>query len=226
TVSSMRPIEDEATEDILPAVLAAASRSPDKLRDTALVLVVMGTSLAPIEIALLRVDDFLNADSSIKHRSVVRAEIALNRKERPLHWVNARICKSISRYLSWRVQHGFDVTGRAEFRGLNPDSALFLTTTGLPMKVRERPSPRGAHRICATIQSIFHRLFLDANVAVTARDGRRRFAERLYTMGGDVEEIRTHLGVRYMREVWQLIGPAARQHAKGDRITHLLQQLI
>lgn len=63
-------------------VAAVTGQSPQ--RDVALLAVAYGLGLQSNEVARLAVSDYLRPDGSIKRETVLRREIAFNRKERPL----------------------------------------------------------------------------------------------------------------------------------------------
>jgi len=91
-------------------------------RDVALLHVLFGTALCPTEIALLRVDDYLNDNGTVKRDWKVREAIAYNQRERPLFWVNKKVVACVDSYLEHRRSVGLGVSSRDAYRGLQPDS--------------------------------------------------------------------------------------------------------
>jgi integrase/recombinase XerD len=90
-------VEDKDLDLILRVTKATCGSHA--LRNVALMLTLFGTGLKPSEIAALRVDDYLDKHGKPKIDTIVRAEIAFNGRERPLMWVNKRLCKAIDDYL-------------------------------------------------------------------------------------------------------------------------------
>jgi integrase len=173
----------------------------------ALLHVLFGTALTPREIALLRVDDYLTESGERRKEWRVRAEIAYNGHERPLYWVNAKLTKALDAYLDERLQAGHGVSSRtAAYRGLDQESALFLTESGGPMAMTKRVKDGKAYHTADHLTAIFGRLFRQAGIeGASATSGRRTFATKLYRKGYDVVHIRKLLGHSSIKAVQKLV---------------------
>lgn len=176
------------------------------MRDVALLYVLFGTALTPTEIALLQVSDFLTAKGAVKAESSIRAEIAFNQKERPLFWVNKKVVDAIERYLEERIKLGFGLAARDSFRGLAPDSAIFLSEQGGSMAMTKRIVDGKAYYACDVMTSIYRKLFLQAGIeGASATSGRRTFASTLYRKGYDVRHLQELLGHSSISAVKKLV---------------------
>lgn len=189
------------------AVKVAGVTGRNKERDIALLHVLFGTALTPTEIALLRVDDYLNDDGCVKRDWKVREAIAYNRHERPLFWVNKKVIASMDRYLEYRRNAGLCVTARSNsYRGLQPDSSLFLTEDGRNMAMTKRVSEGKAYYACDVLTSLFRKLFKQAGIeGASATSGRRSFATKLYRKGYDIRHIQELLGHSSIKAVRKLV---------------------
>ncbi|MFJ2991233.1 tyrosine-type recombinase/integrase [Pandoraea sp. NPDC087047] len=186
----------------------AAITGQSKERDVALLLIAYGTGLAPNEIAKLTVADYLQVNGEIKADSVVRAEIAFNGKARPLFFTSAKVCEAIDSYLSLRAATRQGVTNqRAAYRGLDPQSPLFLAADGAPFSFTKRVSPNGvASYSCESLTEIYRRLHHQAGIPNgNASAARRTFAVRLHRQGRSLKLIQELIGVSSLTAVKKMV---------------------
>jgi integrase len=66
------------------------------IRDAALLSVLYGTGVVLAELVGLRVSDYLTVSGTVRHNSVLRAQIAYNDLERPLFWVSPKVIAAVS----------------------------------------------------------------------------------------------------------------------------------
>ena len=113
-----------------------------------------------IEIARLKVSDYLRPDGSVRESSVMRAEVAANGRARALFFRSARACAALDAYVHERLRRKLGLGDLSIYRGLHPDSSLFLTQEGRPFEVKAR-SADDARPTCrlmlATLQSALRR---------------------------------------------------------------------
>jgi integrase len=172
--------------------------------------VLFCTGAKPIEIARLEVRDYLNSDGSIRERSEMRPETAVNGRSRPLFFTSSRACAAVDAYLVERRRRKLGVTvaasGLDAYRGLDPSSALFLTEGGWPFEIGGR-GPNDQRETCrlmiATLRSIFKRA---GWTGVTAQSARRVVARRLADKGADGAQVGEILGLSSSRAVRRLLG--------------------
>ena len=196
-------VEDK---DFNHAVKVASVTGRNQIRDVALLHVLFGTALTPTEIALLRVDDYLREDGTVKQDWMVREHISFNNKERPLFWTNQKVTAKLDDYLEFRRKTGLAITAKSAFRGLQPDSTLFLTEDGGSMAMTKRVSEGKAYYSCDVLTSLFKKLFVQAGIeGASATSGRRTFATKLYRKGFDIRHIQEVLGHSSIKAVKKLV---------------------
>jgi site-specific recombinase XerD len=190
------------------ALKVAAVTGQNAARDVALLLVFYGTGLTPNEVAKLMLSDYLSADGDVRAETLLRAEIAFNRKPRPLIWASSKICTAIDDYLAYRlaVRHGV-TTSTAAYRGLDPNSPLFLTGEGEPFAFTRRITPAGTVSCsCESLTEIVRRLHLQAGIVHgNASAARRTFAVRLHRDGRSLKLIQQLIGVSSLSAVKNLV---------------------
>lgn len=198
-------IEDRQIEHLLKAT-AAYSRVP--LRDTALLLVLYGTALSVTELATITVGDYLDAGGSVRIASKVRVDVAHNGEERPLFWSNKRIVAALDAYLAWRVERkqGISVK-KGAYRGLDPESALFLTEDGGAYSLTKRALPSGVLSYsCNSLGAYISRLHANAGIeGGSAQSARRTFAVKQHRQGRDLVHIAAILGHKSVSTTKRLV---------------------
>ncbi len=97
-------------------ILAVAGRGPVHLRNTALVLVMLGNGLGISNLRELKVRDFLHADGSVRRDARLEPKHD-SREPRRLLWLNPRVVCRVEAYLTRRTP---SAEGRAvAYRGLD-----------------------------------------------------------------------------------------------------------
>lgn len=187
-------IEDRQFEHMVKAT-AGYSRTPE--RDVALLFVLYGTAMATTELATITVSDFLEPKGTVKVTSAVRVDVAHNGTVRPLFWSNKRVVAALDKYLEWRVtnKHGVTVK-KSAYRGLDPDSPLFLTDDGRPYALTKKSLPSGVLSYsCNTLGALISRLHSNAGLeGSSANSARRTMAVKLHRQGYDLVHIAKILG--------------------------------
>ena len=198
-------------EEIAIGASRVRRRSDNANRDVALMFVLFCTGAKPIEIARLEVRDYLNRDGSVRERSEMRPEAAVNRRSRPLFFTSSRARAAVDAYLTERSRKGLGVAVGSDapaahgYRGLDPFSSLFLTETGKRFEVTGRgpDDPRATCRhMIATLRLIFRRA---GWTGVTSQSARRDVARRLADKGADRAQVGEILGLSSTRSVRRLL---------------------
>ena len=187
--------------------VARASSSENGARDAALLLILFGTGLKPVEAARLTVRDYLGADGHPLSDGQVRAEIAFNGQSRPLMWVNKKLVKAVDAHLAERLARGHGVvTNNEAYRGLDPDSALLVSgRTGQGLKVtrvvRDGKASYRADQITALVSRLFRRAGVEG---ASANSARRTLAVKLKRQGIDERHIAEIVGMKSLKAVKEL----------------------
>jgi integrase len=193
-------------QEIERAVTMIRQHSNCRKRDTALLLALLSTAAKPLEIARLLVCDYLTGDGQVREESVMRADAAINGKRRPLFFASAKVVAAIDAYLEERVRRGQGTKNPMMYRGLDPESKLFLTGDGHAMPIKVRSVGNRRHYRCGVILDIYRRIFARAGLkGVSALSARRTIAERLLDRGCDVHQVGAMLGLKERNSVRNLI---------------------
>jgi len=86
-------------EEIADGAIRVRQRSQNANRDVALMFVLFCTGAKPLEIARLQVRDYLDRDGSVRERSEMRPEAAVNGRSRPLFFASSRTRAALDAYL-------------------------------------------------------------------------------------------------------------------------------
>ena len=177
-------------------------------RDAALLLVLYGIALTTTELATIKVSDYLGVTGKRRVTSSVRSDISHNGIERPLYWSNPRVVESLDTYLEWRLkkEHGTTET-KGEYRGMDPESPLFLTDLGRPYSLTTRTLPSGAVSASSNaLGALLSRLHATAGVPNgTAQSARKAWAIKQYRNGVGLEYIAALLGHRSIATTKRLV---------------------
>jgi integrase len=183
--------------------LRACSRSAN--RDIALIYTLLCTGLKTMELALLEVRDYLDEHGEAKRVSTMRAEAAASGIERPLFFNSTRAVASIDIYLEERIRRRLGIGEPGRFRGLDPNSRLFLTEAGRPFLITRR-SRTDSRLTSKYLQATLRLAFARAGwVGMTAQQARRQVALSLDRQGADRAQLQELLGLRSPRQVRRLL---------------------
>lgn len=199
--------------DVRIALQRARLRSPMPTRDVALVALLFATGARPLELARMSIGDYLHEDGSVRAVSLLRAEVSLNRKERPLYFVSPGLLQALEAYLGERVKVCKSSDPRAaRYLGFEPEERLLLNDAWQPYRVDEFEGAHGKTRyLCramlVTCRKVFRRIAMPGVSALTVR---RTVAARLAERGADEKQIGKILGIYERKSVRGLL-PRQRQ---------------
>lgn len=198
-------------DDIAFVVQRTRMRSTSPLRDVALLYVLLSTGARPLEIARLEVRDYLNQNGSVREESMMRAEVAVNRRARPLFFANTKTKEAVDRYLGERLRRRSGMEKFPGFQGLDPYSRLFLTEAGDPFEIVSYGENGQTRFLCRGILDAYRKIFRRTGLeGVSALNVRRTVAARLFERGADENQIGEVLGISEMKSVRELL-PKVRQ---------------
>ena len=159
--------------------------------------------------------DYLTEDGSVREESVMRADAAINGKARPLFFASTKVVAAVDAYLEERVRRGQGTTKSTKYRGLDPDSGLFLTRAGHDMPINIRAVGNRKHHLCDAIRYIYRKIFARAGLKdVSALCARRTVAKKLTERGCDLNQIAEVLGLTERDAVLNLM-PNERESLKA-----------
>lgn len=220
-MAKMPVLEEHQLRDMI-SIAGVTGWSP--VRDAALLCVLYGTGVLLAELVGMSVSDYLTVSGTVRHNSVLRAEIAYNDIERPLFWVSPKAIAAVNAYLAFRAAEGHGVSKHeSEYRGLDPDSALILKTDGSPYKLTARKLQSGEMCYsCDSLAEVIRKLHTQAGIDGNAGRARRTFAVRLYQKGYDLRNIATLLGHKSLESTRALVEDASAFVNLGDLVVGVL----
>ena len=195
-------------DDIAFLVHRTRMRSPCPHRDVALLYVLFSTGARPLEIARLEVRDYLNQNGYIRTESLMRAEVAVGGKARPMYFASARVNEAIDSYLAGRSSQSSKALPAedAQYRGIAPHSQLFLTDSGTPFEIVRYGELGQTRFLCRGILDTYRKIFRRAGIeGLSALGARRMVAARLFERGADEDQIGEVLGIGEMKAIRQLL---------------------
>ena len=153
------------------------------------------------ELSLIEVADVLTPKGALRKKWVLRKEIAFNGYARELYTEHESLVDYLNSYLSFRIEHKQHVTNIGEYRGLDPESKLFLSPEGEPFKFSRREAGKKLNLQPTGMNAYFKRLILNAGMSgITYKDFRRSLAIQMYREGarntGVIKDIMQYLGIR------------------------------
>lgn len=166
-------------------------------RNLALLYANYGTGMMLTELATIKVSNYLKPNGEILTDSIIRSDISYNGKERKLYWSNEKVTNSIDKYLDYRLtQKHRTVPNQTAYRGLAPESPIFLTRDGFPYLLTQRITRVGTKSYsCDSLSQLFRHLHKQAGIdGASAMSGRKTFAVRLHQSGYDIKFINELLG--------------------------------
>lgn len=209
--SAEKKLRHVTADELTAGARRVRARSSNANRDVALMYVLFCTGAKPIELARLRVRDYLNEDGAPRETSVMPSYAAVGGRERPLYFGSPRVQEVVDAYLLERYRRKLGAGQKGLFRGLEPDSGLFLTEKGAHFDLR--PRRRGDTRMncplmVATLRATFKRAGWDG---VTAQTARRQVARNLAERGARDKQLCEVLGLRSQRAARRLLNADPRQ---------------
>jgi integrase/recombinase XerD len=155
-------------------VVAVARTHEQANRNVALLYFSVALGLRAKEMSMLKVQDVLATNGTIKDEVLLTRSTTKGRKQRLVYLTNKELRKALSSYLRERSHNGAAM--------LRPDAPLFKSRKGGPF------SPN-------TMQMLFKRLYISAGLdQASSHSGRRTFATSLIEAGADIKAVSTLMG--------------------------------
>lgn len=198
-------VEDRDLKKMLK-IAAVSGELP--VRNVPMLRTLYGTGMTLQEIARLPIKAYLSVNGDVLDESYVSEDVAYNGTSRPVFWSNKELIAALDEYLAYRIENRQMVTTRkGAYRGLDPDSPVFLTDEGEPYKLTKRKTAAGTISYsCDSLSQLFRKLHMQAGVnGASATSARRTFAVRLHNKGYDLKSIKVLLGLKTLRSTKNLI---------------------
>ena len=118
------------------------------------------------ELSLIEISDILTTRGHLKKKWLLRSEIAFNRHKRELYTEHESLVNYLNAYLLKRYDQNHGVTNSGEYRGLDPDSKLFLDQAGIAFKFSRREAGNKVNLQPTGINSYFKKLINNAGLEI------------------------------------------------------------
>ena len=185
-----------SADEIVGAARRVGARSDRPCHDVSLLYILFATGARPLEVARLEVHDYLTEDGEVRRTSEIRAEVAITGKSRPLFFTSTRLNESLALYLAERLAAGLGLGEAGVYRGLDPRSRLFLSTTGEGFQITPYGQPGQRRFLCRPILETYRKLLRLADLrGVTPLSVRHTLVARLYQRGADEDQIGLLMGI-------------------------------
>lgn len=170
-------------------VASGSGRTPE--RDAALILCSATTGLRVTEIASLEVRHIMAEDGSYLLEGWIPGEFTKSGKPGVIFVTNKKFQSALDKYFEYRITKKHLITGDCKrYRGLRPDSKVFLTETGrkFAMSVKKRSKQEGRkviiveYQACDVLERAFKRFYRRAfgeRTDFSSHSGRKYFASQL-----------------------------------------------
>lgn len=201
-----REVRLVSATELTRALALIKTRSRRPWHDQALFHILFVTGARALEIARLEVRDYLLPDGRVRSESAWRADAAINGKPRPLYFQSTLLDGLLAGYLQERVELGHGLGEAGFYRGLRPDSRLFLSAAGAGFDIT--PYGTGAQKryLCRAVLEAYRKLFRHADLrGVTSLSARHTVAARLYERGADEDQVGLLLGIGQRSAVRELM---------------------
>jgi integrase len=188
-------------------------RTLNAMRNTALVLVMLGHGLGINELRDLKVRHFLHADGSVRReaRLVPNSE---SRAPRRLLWINTRVVHRVEAYLESRTPAAEGLA--LAYRGLDPDAPLFPAGESAKGGPSSEWAAGGATYVTTKwLSELLCAIFQKAQVhASPSRSARLTLAHRMLSGGADEAAVAQVLGLQTRELLRRLRSVAPRRTAE------------
>jgi integrase len=147
----------------------------------------------------------LHPDGSARLSPTLPACAAIDGKPRPLFLDSERLQEALDAYLLERRRRSIGAGEPSSYRGLDPDSALFLTERGKSFELKPRAGG-GKGMTCPVLARTLRLAFKRAGWRwVNAHDARRLVARRLVANGASERQLCEVLGLMHVRAARALL---------------------
>lgn len=187
-------------EEVAAGLARLKARSRQPLRDAAMLCILLGTGMRPVEIVRLTVADCITPRGEVRPQVEIRAEIAAHGRARTVHFASQRLVDALKDYLQSRSEsaHLGGQVG-SSFMGLSRSSMLFQMDRGGAFKVLPRPG--GGTPLSPRAFETFAQIFIDAGwPGLSSGDVRRHLRKRLIEQQARHDEVAAMLDVRTGRQ--------------------------
>jgi hypothetical protein len=142
------------------------------------------------------VGDYLLEDGSVRRESRVRADVAINGRDRPLFFNHRRLDEALGAYLDERIRAGHGLGAAEHWRGLDPLGPLFLGAEGEVYPITPNGGEGQNRYVCRPLLEIYRKIFRQADIpGLCTQSARLTLMSRMYERGADEDQVGLVLGI-------------------------------
>lgn len=196
-----QPLTDK---EIASAASNIRRRGRSATIDVALYYLMLTSGAKPIEIARLRIGDVLEPSGELREVFTLDAGRTISRLARDVYLLSTIASAAIEAYLQFRIDHAHGLGQRGRFRGLDPNTSLFLDQDGQPFPITH--SSVGQRHFCRGLTNACKRIYLLSGIpGLSDRLFRRTLAHRLRRRGASKKQIAEVLGISDVASIEDLL---------------------
>ena len=140
--------------------------------------------------------DYLLEDGSVRRESRVRADVAINGRDRPLFFNHRRLDEALGAYLDERVRAGHGLGAAEHWRGLDRHGPLFLGAEGEVYPITPNGGECQNRYVCRPLLEIYRKIFRQADIpGLCTQSARLTLMSRMYERGADEDQVGLVLGI-------------------------------
>jgi len=142
------------------------------------------------------VGDYLLEDGSVRRESRVRADVAINGRDRPLFFSHRRLDEALGAYLDERLRAGHGLGAAERWRSLDPHGPLFLGAEGEVYPITPNGGEGQNRYVCRPLLEIYRKIFRQADIpGLCTQSARLTLMSRMYERGADEDQVGLVLGI-------------------------------
>jgi integrase len=209
TVNLMAEILFDA--DDVQQLIDRNSAPPHGIRNAALILAGVYWGLTPYEMSVVSVEDVMDSKGTLYRIWVLPASRAYNGKEREL-WTDGPMLKALESYIQWRIAKKLKLRDPSSYRGLDPESKLFLNDWGKDYTLFRREGRRGkTNYYPRSMNEQLKRMIEKTNLqGATPASFRDSYVREAYNNGAGYKDLMRMSGIKQKRTLENKIRPQAK----------------
>jgi len=133
------------TEDEIQELLDKNAAPPMGKRNVALIMGASYWGLTPYELSMLSIKDVMAESGELYRIWVIPRHVSFNGEDRECH-TEAHVILFFEVYIEWRLSNDWGTSNIPSYRGLDPESKLFLNDRGEPYKLSPRKAGTGDYQ--------------------------------------------------------------------------------
>lgn len=175
------------------------------VRDLAILRLLYGLPVRPIEICRFSTNDFANEQGQVlpNENAVIRAEIAFNGRERPMPILDPTLIEALQTWVSWRIEHQWGLTSTGY---IDVDSKFFQSKKDHAFSVSTSYNNGAPKHNCENINRIIRKRLKINGVTGSVDSAMRTWTLDRYREGRSLLAIKELRGDSSIETVKSIVG--------------------